>query len=296
METKKAAPTDRPENTIIENSTTLSTPSQFLRAALWYADKKGWSVFPLIPGTKYPLTRNGFKDASVDPKQIKSWWSGKWSDSNVGIRTGSGLLVLDVDNDTAKGEDGDGVLAELEARLGPLPPTVEGITGSGCGRHLLFKTPPDAIIRCQSEPIKGMKGLQVKADGGYIVAPPSIHPDSKRPYQWEESSRPDQVPLAELPQKWLLFLSGKKEGVRSSTPPSEWRDLITNGVTEGGRNEATARLAGHLLSKKVDPYVTLELLRIWNSRKNTPPLDDEELVRTVDSIAGAELRKIGGRR
>jgi len=278
------------------NDITEMKLSQNGRAALWYAERMGWPVFPLVPKSKIPLTKHGLHDATIDPEKIRSWWMGKWFDANLAIRTGSGLLVIDIDNDPVKGEDGEAVLAELEARLGPLPQTIEALTGSGFGRHLLFKTPADIAFRSQSEPIKGMKGLQIKAQGGYIVAPPSIHPDTKRPYLWEESSRPDHLPLAYLPSTWLKFLAERPGGLKAPTPPSEWRSLAENGVGEGGRNDATARLAGHLLAKKVDPYVTLELIRCWNQVRNNPPLPDDEVTRTVDSIAGAVLRKIGGRR
>ena len=122
-----------------------------LRQALWYASERGWAVFPCVPGGKTPATAHGFKDATTDQEAIIKWWSAD-DDYNIGIRTGSGVLVLDVDNDLEKDEDGDAVLEKLTARSGPLPETVEAITGSGFGRHLLFKTPHGLIIRSQSEP------------------------------------------------------------------------------------------------------------------------------------------------
>ncbi len=74
-------------------------------------------------------------------------------------------------------------------------------------------------------------------------------------------------------------------------PVSEWRELARNGVAAGTRNQSTAQLAGHLLSRGVDPYVTLELLVAWDAR-NQPPLGRDEVARTVRSIAEREVRKL----
>jgi hypothetical protein len=62
-------------------------------------------------------------------------------------------------------------------------------------------------------------------------------------------------------------------------------------VGEGARNEAIARLAGHLLRRRIDPLVALDLVRTWNAVRCRPPLEDAEVCRTVDSIAAAELRR-----
>jgi hypothetical protein len=76
-----------------------------------------------------------------------------------------------------------------------------------------------------------------------------------------------------------------------ATPPSEWRRLATDGVAEGTRNESLAKLTGHLLRRYVDPQVTLELIRAWNAVRCRPPLADEEIRQTVNSIAGKELKR-----
>jgi hypothetical protein len=73
--------------------------------------------------------------------------------------------------------------------------------------------------------------------------------------------------------------------------PENWRRLVSEGMHEGGRNSAIARLAGHLFRRRVDPLVVLDLVRCWNAARCRPPLDDVELVRTVDSIAAAEVRR-----
>jgi len=129
--------------------------------ALEYA-KKGWHVFPLVPGQKIPLTKNGFKDATTDPQKITEWWT-KTPNANIGIATGkiSGICVLDVD--VKNGAQG----MESLKKLPPLHVTLAVKTPSG-GLHLYFTCP-------KPMPSKNnfMPGLDFKADGGYVVAPDS---------------------------------------------------------------------------------------------------------------------------
>ena len=85
-----------------------------------------------------------------------------------------------------------------------------------------------------------------------------------------------------------------KVGVQAR-PVEDWRSLVAQGAPQGQRNDSLASLAGHLLHKYVDPLVVLELLICWNRTKNRPPLLDDEVAQTVDSIAGRErLRRKGG--
>lgn len=85
----------------------------------------GFRIFPCRE--KRPTTKNGFKDASADPEQIKAWWT-QSPDAQVGLPTGKNInaFVLDVDL-----PDGPASLIELEAKHGPLPPTWQTRTASG---------------------------------------------------------------------------------------------------------------------------------------------------------------------
>lgn len=197
------------------NSTTPHVAQQAicgpLQAALEYA-QRGWPVFPLhtpITGGcscgradctnvgKHPRTKNGFKDAAIDEAKIREWWA-KWPDANIGIPTGeaSGLVVLDVDPRNG----GEHALDDLQDENGKLPETPESLTGGG-GQHILFAYPTDGV-KVTGGTNKAGPGLDIKADGGYIVAPPSLH-KSGRCYAWELSSHPNDVTLAPLPP-WLL--------------------------------------------------------------------------------------------
>jgi hypothetical protein len=157
-------------------------------AALSYA-KRGWFVLPLAsvsdgectcghedcgsPG-KHPRTKNGLLDATTNEAQIRRWWS-RWPEANVGIRTGaeSGLVVLDIDQ---RG-DGYGSLTKLQSIFGDLPRTPAVATGGG-GMHFYFAHPGGKV-----ESRKIAPGVDVKGDGGYVVAVPSVHASGKR-YEW----------------------------------------------------------------------------------------------------------------
>lgn len=273
-------------------------PNQLLEAALAYA-RRGWHVLPLhsprnrrcscrrpqcaSPG-KHPRTRHGLTEATTNPSAIRAWWR-TWPDANIGLRTGrlSGLVVVDVD----PGHGGEESLAELERRYGPLPETMAARTGGG-GRHLLFQH-PGGLIRNKVQ-VAGLPGLDVRGDGGYIVAPPSTH-ISGRPYRWEPGSDLERVSLAPLPG-WLgEFLQASPAWPGTRTSHETWRALVAEGAVEGTRNTSVAALAGHLLRRGIDPLVTLELIQAWNLARNRPPLPAEEVRRVVESIAGREHRR-----
>ena len=170
---------------------------------------RGWAVIPLhsiergrctcrkvactSPG-KHPRNVHGVSEATTDEATVWSWWA-RWPRANIGIATGarSGVIVLDVD----PRHGGDESLARLIEEHGDLPHTVESLTGGG-GRHLLFDHPGQTVKNMVGlEP-----GLDVRGDGGYIAAPPSVHVTG-REYAWELDHHPDDVQVAALPQ-WLL--------------------------------------------------------------------------------------------
>ncbi len=186
--------------------------------ALSYAKLHSWMVLPIhrpifgVNGfvrcscvgfrkctniAKHPWSEHGVKDASRN----EEWITERWKDelANIGVACGqaSGFWALDVD--PLKG--GAESLAELEAKHGKLPDTVEAITGSG-GRHILFAMPP-AGVKIRNR-VGFAPGLDTRSDGGYIIVAPSLH-ESGRRYEWEASSQPDETSIASAPD-WLIEL------------------------------------------------------------------------------------------
>lgn len=238
-----------------------SQPSVFTQAALAYAQQFRLPVFPLKPRGKVPLSPNGFKNATIDPHIIGIWGT-NWSDANVGIPTGttSGFDVLDID----PRHGGDESLKELIRSNGPLPETVEALTGGG-GRHLLFKH-EEGIRNSAGQ----LPGLDIRGDGGYIAAPPSIHENGQK-YAWELSSRIGEVEMAEWPL-WLL------EALQAGKGKTEECALgIEEHIPEGQRNTALASFAGTLRNRGLDKAEMLHCLQGMNESRCRPPLPDEEL-------------------
>jgi hypothetical protein len=234
---------------------------------------RGWSVLPLRPRDKRPLIRWEFlQNERPSEQDIAEWFRG-WPDANIGIVTGeiSNLIVLDIDPK----HGGDATLERLEHRFRPLSATVEAVTGGG-GRHLYFAHPGG--FTCNRAGLA--QGIDLRGDGGYIVAPPSIHPSGRR-YAWAAGRAPDEITLAPLP-RWLII---PIRGPRIGRSLSDWRRLVREGVAEGHRNSTIASLTGHLLWHGVDPDVALELLLAWNRMRCRPPLDDAEVAQVVASIA-----------
>lgn len=194
-----------------------------LAAALAYAER-GWRVVPIIPGRKHPHFDAWQEVATTDHLLIDEWWS-RWPSHGVGIATGarSGIFVVDVDVSGSK--QGDETLADLEAMYGKLPETVEVVTGSG-GRHLYFKTPEGVEISNDQAGRLG-PGLDVRGEGGQVLAPPTIHPNGTA-YQWEASSDPTDIDVAEAPA-WLIELLTKE----STSKPKRERLPAVEGETPG---------------------------------------------------------------
>ncbi|GAB4184039.1 MAG: hypothetical protein OHK0024_24080 [Thalassobaculales bacterium] len=236
---------------------------------------------------KHPRTPRGVHDATREAALLRAWF-GAAVPVNLGIATGagSGIVVLDID----PRHGGDDSLAELERRHGALPVTWRFLTGGG-GEHVVFRHPGRPVPN--SAGALG-PGLDVRGDGGYIVAPPSTH-ISGRAYAISVDHHPADVGLAELPA-WLLDrLAGQANAVRRPAPPAAWRAGVVAGLDgEGRRNETVARLAGYLFGCDVDARLVLALAQSWNRTHCRPPLDDAEVVRTVDSIAKRELAKRRG--
>jgi putative DNA primase/helicase len=244
-----------------------SSSYDLLPTAKEYASR-GWQVLPLfgVLGShctcstepcgcigKHPLTWDGLKSATTDAEQIAFWWTCHHT-LNVGVATGecSGIFVLDIDINSAK--HGDVSLSQLEAQHSPLPPTVEAITGSG-GRHLIFKHPGFTVANKQNSGSLG-HGIDVRGDGGYIVAPGSRH-KSGGVYQWKAGHSPDDLSPAEAPA-WLIGLL-QSGGQREVADPADASVADPNPKTAASDNSADTRAlleAARAYLSKCEPAIT----------------------------------------
>jgi hypothetical protein len=255
--------------------------SKLGRAALHYATQFRWRVFPLHstddagmctcgnaacggPG-KHPRTPRGCLDASLDSAQVRAWWE-RWPDANVGIATGAGLVVIDVDPRSG----GDDAMVDLRRSLGALPDTIEALTGGG-GRHVYLSTPVE--VRNSAGTLGA--GVDVRGDGGYVVAPPSTHA-SGTAYAWELSSRPDEVEAAPVPQPWLDAMTARPK--LRALPGGKGEPF-----PEGQRNASLYKRACSMRSSGFDHPAILAAIMSENDARCVPPLDPAEVKAIVAS-------------
>ena len=235
--------------------------------ALYYADK-GLAVFPLEPRGKRPITKNGCKAATTNKDQISEWWD-VHPNSNIGIATGKvsgGLLVIDLDEDEEKDKHGYEVLKEWQQANGEFPETWQSITGRG-GYHLFFKDSAHNRNRANL-----YDGIDIRGDGGYIVAPPSVHPNGRR-YEWEFS--PEDQKLAIVDNVVANFLMGPL----SQKDEQNFQEM--ENILEGQRVETLVKLIGSQRGKGLSTEAIRAAVKAENEARCTPPLTDQELEREV---------------
>ena len=244
----------------------------------------GWATIPLrfmgdADNRKRPAIESWkeFQVAAPDRGQVEAWWSGA-PEFGVGVITGSvsRLLVVDL--------DGPRAAALLKARGIELPRTATVKTGNGY--HMYFRH-PGADIGNRAKIITDNDGssVDVRGEGGYVVAPPSVHGNG-RVYEW-------MIPVEEmagLPPELEEFLLTAELGFPREGE-ANWWETVGGGVNEGSRNDSAARVAGYFLAKTSgDEEATFRACVSWN-RQNTPPLADDELRTIIRSVGKREQAK-----
>lgn len=246
--------------------------------ALAYA-ARGWSVIPLVPGGKVPLLSTGqpqiYQKRIPTTDEIKGWWK-QWPDANIGIMTGivSNLAVIDV----------DGEVGLRSASTLNLPSTLTVISGRlpfGSAKHLYYQYPAEGIRNDQNGKLG--KKVDIRGDGGYVVAPCSLH-KSGNYYTFFGGFQRYRDNPAPFPTKLLELLRGSREDDMEEVPSQEpWVTKLLQGVGEGERHQALVRLSGYFNSKGMPIDVTKALLLDWNTRC-TPPYPGEKVNGTVEDI------------
>ena len=226
------------------------------------------------PG-KHPFgtfAAKGLKDATNDVEAVKGWWE-REGRCNIGIRTGtiSGIFVLDVDDR----DGGSTSLAKLEVRHGALPKTLTQITGGG--RHLIFNSPQGISIKNSQGDIGA--GLDVRGDGGYIVAAPSDH-ESGAVYRFDSDTGFDRSKIADAPE-WLINLCRKDQQTRKKTTtprPASGTGQIHKIHDGQGREGFILQRAGELRAKGFEQPQIEEMLLALNIAKLDPPLPESAVL------------------
>jgi len=225
---------------------------------------RGWSVFPVAG--KIPATKNGVLDASQEHGDIPGWWTG--SRHGVGLATGepSGVWAVDIDSDEA-------MRSFIALQNGEQSKTV--VSKTKRGYHLLFRMPVGRDVRNSAGKIAD--GIDVRGTGGYIVLPPSPHPDGGS-YEWAPGRSPDEISVAPTPRWLLAALTPERTNGTHAEP-------LPDSIGEGGRNATLASLAGSLRRRDASYATILAALRSENEVRCSPPLDDDEVERIAKSVA-----------
>jgi archaellum biogenesis ATPase FlaH len=235
----------------------MSTIPMAMRA-LTYTNR-GLSVFPCAK--KKPLTDHGLLDASKGLKQITEWWT-RWPDAQIAIATGpvSNLIVLDV--------DGPQGFAWLSGRLIPETREVESQPGR---KHFWYKLPAGRTAKNSAGVFA--PEVDVRGAGGYIVAPPSLHHETGKPYRFI-----NKLPLAVAPD-WLLEPPPKTSNGNEQS--SETGLVIHEGQ---GRHQKALQLAGGLRARGASQADILTALQIFSQQHCRPPLEPAWMEKTARYI------------
>ena len=224
--------------------------------AKFYVNILGFSVIPIELNSKKPAIKwEEYQKRKPTEEELKKWFiENKY---NIGIVTGSisGIAVVDLDSKEA--------IDFSRQNKFPKTPCVK----TGKGYHLYYKY-QDGVRNFQKRP--DLKDIDLRADGGYVLAPSSIHPETKKPYEWK--TLPGEIDYAELPEIILQKPQQK----------SQLAELY-KGVSEGERNNTLTRLVGSWVSDGLSFEECLENALLWNE-KNDPPLPEKEIETTVKSI------------
>jgi predicted P-loop ATPase len=216
---------------------------------------------------KHPANPNGLTGATQDKEQIGRWFG---NGHNIGLAVGPEHVVIDVDPRNG----GEITLVELQLKYEDLPPTLTCRTGGG-GWHFYFRTP--VPIRCDSLGRVLGKGIDIKGNGGYVIAPPSVH-ESMQLYYFDES----KPRVMEDCPKWLLdLMTADRNGETKLLPPAATADFIVSGA----RNVALARMAGAMRRQGIDRATIVQALIAENRLKCRPPLSKEEVIKCATSIS-----------
>jgi putative DNA primase/helicase len=258
-----------------------------LEWALWFT-RNGWPVFPahgVQKGAvctcrhgpecssigKHPATRRGWKDATLDPGQVKEWFADN-PNYNLALACGS-ITVLDVD-----GEKGRQSLEELldNDRAAYLRKTPRARTGGG-GWHLFFQG-------VEVKNLVGFKpGLDIRSQGGHVILPPSLHVSGKR-YAFDRC--PTKFKLQKFPQ-WLhkIVTEEKPRAPSVPMPAIESGNFDDLPIIDEYRNNALTSLCGRLFKRGHTVDDVSAMLLAINENKCRPPLGRTEVEKIVWSIS-----------
>ncbi|MEO8539169.1 MAG: phage/plasmid primase, P4 family [bacterium] len=238
--------------------------------ALKYAER-GWPVFRLAPGTNIPMAgSHGHKDATTDEDLIRAWWANE-PEANIGISAGpAGLVVFDVDPRNG----GEESFHDLRERHGCAWITTWTVLSPSGGQHLYFTADPEMEIRGRT----GVwPGIDVKAYGGYVAAPPSRRKQGV--YEWEAGFDPELMPALPVPEWLLQELNGQPSVANRMATP------VGSVIPVRQRNDTLTSIAGTMRHRGLGKEAIMAALLVVNREQCEEPLENREVERIAASVA-----------
>ena len=255
-----------------------------VKYAISYA-KMGISVFPIIPLSKKPATKNGFKDATTNIEQIRRWWK---DNPNYGIAIATGkvsgnIFVIDCDVDENMGYNGYHALQDYcRENQVEFPDTVMALSGRK-GSHFYYRAKSGYCVKSRTGIIEG---VDIRGEGGYIICPPTIHPNGTA-YEWEQDF--NDIAIADATQDVYDFLEQKDK-----TEQSGEQFTLPDTIPQGMRNTTFYKLACSLQAKGLSDEVITEVVMKEAEKRSVPAMgkdDIEELEKTIQSALKKEKGK-----
>lgn len=246
-----------------------------LDAALYAAETLHIPVLPLGTKSKTPVTENGVHDATTDTDVIRDYYE-KHPNRNLGFAMGNGFVAIDIDKSDDDGADGYDSLLNWELENGDLPSTATTSTGGG-GCHMIYR-----VDRPVGNCVNSDLHIDIRGDGGYIMAPPSIHPNGNQT-TWTHD--PKDVGIAEADAVVYAFLDYVSGG---SDKKSSKRFDLPESIGKGERNDMLFRFGCSLRSKDVREDVIAFSISDANNTRCKPPLPQYEVDKIIESVLDIE--------
>ena len=265
----------------MSDSETLSDLGQ---AAVWYCEN-GFAIIPIEPKGKRPyapLTPHGLNDWFDDPEDARKLWS-MYPDLNVAIVCGTpshGTITIDADEDDEEGTHGLDTLSDWEDVHGELPATATAITGRG-GLHYLYRTGRTNIRPSVNHEL----GVDIRSDGSYIVAPPSVHPNGNC-YRWMDGCAPweREVVTADENVYDLIDHVQRNGGTDDGQRQQPEKFQLPERIKKGERDNTLYRYGCSLRGQGYRDDVILAMLEKANRDRCTMPMEQWEVLRIANSV------------
>jgi len=227
--------------------------------------KAGKPAFPVMRETKKPYEKwKEFQNRLPTEDEITAWWN-QYPDANIGMATGhlSGLVVIDCDSEGAANRFIEEYPEAKDTRQ----------VQTGRGKHFYFINEPG--ITNDAGKLLG-SGIDVRGEGGYVVAPPSVHANG-RPYEWLNKNT-----FSRLPDKLKeILVSRFKDG----RPTNGLAQSVGEKIADHQRNVTLTSLGGTMRRRGMSESAILAALREENATKCDPPLEDYEVRSIAESVA-----------